>query len=124
MKVKRKKLKKKERPKKDDKNNIKILEKKTKRKKQIKSINEKSILIEQEQVNGKTLDQAFIYSNKNKQILIGLQMKCLSNNTDHCTTLKIMTKENIKNNIKSLLLRAKLDLGINIDEWHYFIIAY
>jgi hypothetical protein len=100
------------------------LEKKTKRKKQIKSINEKSILIEQEQVNGKTLDQAFIYSNKNKQILIGLQMKCLSNNTDHCTTLKIMTKENIKNNIKSLLLRAKLDLGINIDEWHYFIIAY
>ena len=48
----------------------------------------------------------------------------MSNNTNHSTNLKGITKENIKNNCQSILLRAKLDLGINIDEWHYFIIAY
>ena len=103
---------------------MKILTKKTKRDKEIQNINEKNILIEKEQVNGKTLDQAFIYSNKNKQIFIGFQMKCLSNKTDHSTTLKSITKENIKKNCQSILLRAKLDFGININEWHYFIIAY
>jgi len=81
-------------------------------------------LIEQEQVNGKTLDQAFIYSDNNKNIFIGLQMKCLSNKANHSTSLKSITKENIKNNCKSILLRAILDLGIIIEEWHYFIVAY
>ena len=121
---KEKKIKKKESSEKDNKNEIKILAKKTKRDKQIENINENSILLEQEQVNKKTLDQAFIYSDKNKQIFIGLQMKCLSNNTNHSTNLKGITKENIKNNCQSILLRAKLDLGINIEEWHYFIITY
>ena len=82
-------------------------------------------MIEQEQVNEKTLDQAFIYSDKNGQhIFIGLQMKWLSNKTNHSTTLKGLTKENIKNNCQTILLRANIDLGINIKEWHYFIIAY
>ena len=37
------------------------------------NINKNNILIEQEQVNGKILDQAFNYSEKNKQIFIGFQ---------------------------------------------------
>ena len=110
---------------KEEENEYKFLQKKTRRQKQIENINGKNILIEQEQVNGKTLDQAFIYSDKNGQhIFIGLQMKCLSNKTNHSTTLKGLTKENIKNNCQTILLRANKDLGINIKEWHYFIIAY
>ena len=108
---------------KEDESEMKILSKKTKRDKKIDNINKNNILIEHEQVNGKTLDQAFIYSNEDKQIFIGFQMKCLSDKTNHRTTLKGITKENIKNNCQSILLRAKLDLGINIKEWHYFIIA-
>jgi len=100
------------------------LTKKKKRYKEINNINKNSILIEQEQVNGKTLDQAFIYSDNNKNIFIGLQMKCLSNKANHSTSLKGITKENIKNNCKSILLHAILDLGIIIEEWHYFIVAY
>lgn len=121
---KKQKSKKIEKSEKEDESEMKILTKKTKRDKKIENINKNNILIEQEQVNGKTLDQAFIYSNENKQIFIGFQMKCLSNKTNHSTTLKGITKENIKNNCQSILLRAKLDLGINIEEWHYFIIAY
>ena len=110
---------------KEEENECKMLQKKTRRQKQIESINGKNILIEQEQVNGKTLDQAFIYSDKDeKYIFIGLQMKCLSNKTNHSTTLKGLTKENIKNNCQTILLRANIDLGIYIKEWHYFIIAY
>lgn len=118
------KLKKIEKPKREDENEIKLLTKKKKRYKKIDNINKNSILIEQEQVNGKTLDQAFIYSDNNKHIFIGLQMKCLSNKANHSTSLKGITKENIKNNCQSILVRAILDLGIKIEEWHYFIIAY
>ena len=48
------------------------MSKKTKRDKKIENIKKNSILFEQEEVNGKTIDQAFIYldKNKNKYILI------------------------------------------------------
>ena len=114
----------------------KILGKKTKRKasnkinnvKKIKNINNKNILLEQEQINGKTLDQGFIYNitneNEKKYIFIGLQMKCLSDNANHSTSLKKITKKKIKENIQNILIRSKLDYDINIDEWHYYIVAY
>ena len=96
--------------------------------KNIKNINENNILLEQEQVNGKALDQGFIChlkkDNAYKNIFIGLQMKCLSDKANHSTMLKNITKSNIKENIKNILLRSKLDYNIKYDEWHYFIIAY
>ena len=118
-----KKLKKIKKSEKKDENEITILTKKTKRIKQIESNNKNSILLEQDEVNGKTIDQAFIYLDKNKYILICLKMKFLSNKINHSNTLKDITKDNIKNNCQTILGRALLDFGIIIDEWHYFIIS-
>ena len=39
------------------------------------------ILIDQKNRNGKTLDQAFLYGNKDEKILIGLQMKFYGEDT-------------------------------------------
>ena len=90
----------------------------------INDIGDRSILINQEDSNGKTLDQAFIYGKKDKKIFLGLQMKCLSNKVEHSTTLKNIYKENIKQNCQSILFRCKSDLNVQIKEWHYIIIAY
>ena len=102
------------------------MSKKTKRDKKIENIKKNSILFEQEEVNGKTIDQAFIYldKNKNKYILICLKIKFLSNKIYHSNYLKGITKDNIKNNCQAILRHSLLDFGIKIDEWHYFIIAY
>ena len=114
----------------------KVLKRKTKRdendniinSKKIKNIKNNNILLEQEQINGKALDQGFIYNINNngeeKHIFIGLQMKCLSDNTDHSSLLKKITKKKIKENIQNILIRSKLDYNINFDEWHYYIVAY
>ena len=83
-----------------------------------------SLLINQEDVNGKTLDQAFIFGDENNKIFLGLQMKCLSNKVDHFTTLKSINKENIKQNCQNILLRCILNLNIEIKEWHYILVAY
>ena len=83
-----------------------------------------NILINQEDTNGKTLDQAFIYGEKDNKIFISLQMKCLSNKVEHYNTLKNINKENIKENCQSILLTSELDLNVHIRQWHYIIIAY
>ena len=90
----------------------------------IKDIKENSILINQEDANGKTLDQAFIYGEKNNKIFLGFQMKCLSDKLNHGTSLKKINKNDIKENCQNILLRSKFDFNVEIKEWHYIIIAY
>ena len=115
----------------------KLLKRKTKRdindyniinSKKIKKIKNNNILLEQEQINGKVLDQGFIYNINNKgeekHIFIGLQMKYLSDNINHSTILKNITKKEIKENIQNILIGSKLDYNINFDEWHYYIVSY
>ena len=117
---------KKEEPKKEEskKEESKKEESKEKERYYIKDIDDTSILINQVDANGKTLDQAFIYGKKDNKILIGLQMKCLSDKVDHYNTLKNINKDSIKQNCQSILLRSKFDLNIQIKQWHYIIIAY
>ena len=98
--------------------------KKSKEKYYIKDISKKSILLNQEDVNYKTLDQAFIFGEKDNKKFLGLQMKCLSNKVNHSTLLKSINKENIKQNCQNILLRCKLDFNFQIQEWHYILVAY
>ena len=90
----------------------------------IKDVDNNGILINQEDANGKTLDQAFIYGDKDNKKLLGLQMKCLSDRVSQYNTLQNINKENIKQNCQTILLRSKLDLNVEIKEWHYIIVAY
>ena len=88
------------------------------------NIGKNNILINQEDVNGKTLDQAFIYGEEDNKIFLGLQMKCLSDKVDHSTLLKSINKEEIKEDCQNILLRCKLDLNVQIKEWHYILVSY
>ena len=112
----------------EEKNNSQLLKKKRSKNKikinKIQNINNNNLLIEQEQINGKCLDQAFIYGDTTNKKFIGLQMKYLSDKINHNTLLKSINKQKIKEDCQNILLRAKFDLNIGIKEWHYFIIAY
>ena len=112
----------------NEKNDNTLMSKKRNREKKVKyyinNIDGNNILINQEDVNGKTLDQAFIFGEKDNKKFLGLQMKCLSNKVEHFTSLKSIKKENIKQNCQNILLRCKLDLNITIKEWHYILVAY
>ena len=90
----------------------------------IKDIDDNGILINQEDVNVKPFDQVFIYGDKDNKKLLCLQMKCLSDKISQHTALQDINKENIKQNCQAILLRANLDLNIEIKEWHFIIIAY
>ena len=90
----------------------------------LNNIWDKNILINQEDVNGKTLDQAFIFGEEDNKIFLGIQMKCLSDKVDNYTDLKNINKEDIKKYCQSVLLRCKFDLNIQIKEWHYILFAY
>ena len=90
----------------------------------IDNIGKKNILINQEDANGKTLDQAFIFGEEDNKIFLGLQMKYLSNKIEHSTLLKSINKEEIKGDCQNILLRCKLDLNVQIKEWHYILVAY
>jgi hypothetical protein len=90
----------------------------------LNNIWDKNILINQEDLNGKTLDQAFIFGEEDNKIFLGIQMKCLSDKVDNSTALKNINKEDIKKYCQSVLLRCKFDLNIQIKEWHYILFAY
>lgn len=90
----------------------------------LNNIGDENILINQEDVNGKTLDQAFIFGEEDNKIFLGIQMKCLSDKVDNSTALKNINKEDIKKYCQSVLLLCKFDLNIQIKEWHYILFAY
>ena len=84
----------------------------------------KSILIEQEKINGRCIDMAMIWKNKeNKNIFIGFQMKCFREDTKGGNASKI-SKMLIKCNYVDILMNSEELLGITIDEWHYIMILF
>ena len=88
------------------------------------NISNKNILIIQEDINNKTLDQIFIYGENNNKILLGLQMIYFSDKVDNSNSLNNVNKEKIKKEFQNILLHFKIDLNIQIKQWHYILIAY
>ena len=113
---------------------IQLLKKKKNRRNKdelIKIINYKedfmngAILINQNKKTGKTLDQGFLYGNKNNKIFIGLQTKFYNQNTTiNEENKKKLTKYYIKESINKILIKAKKFYNIKICQWHYFFIIF
>ena len=84
-----------------------------------------NILIEQTQTNGRCLDSAFLFGDKNDKTLICLQMKFY----EKSTTVSSKDKNKLnKNYIKSVCYKALsciyLNYGIRVTNWHYIIILH
>ena len=95
-----------------------------KKRKRIKNYDNNSILIEQDKINGRCIDMAMIWTNKDgKNIFIGFQMKCFREDTKGGNASKI-TKMNIKCHYLDILIYSEELLGITIDEWHYIMILF
>lgn len=95
-----------------------------KKRERIIGYEDKSILIEQEKINGRCIDMAMIWKNKeNKNIFIGFQMKCFREETKGGNASKI-SKMLIKCNYIDILMNSNDLLGITIDEWHYIMILF
>lgn len=80
----------------------------------------KSILIEQEKINGICIDMAMIWNENKKNIFIGFQMKCFKEKT---LGGKI-SKMSIKNFYLDILHNSYNLLGIDISEWYYIMVLY
>ena len=86
---------------------------------------ENNLLLDQEFLRGKHLDQAFIYGDKDNKILVGIQIKCFSNKTTNLSSyLDFRDKGKIKKNICNILPCAKNLLNIDINQWKYLLVIY
>ena len=89
------------------------------------SFNNGSIIINQINKIGKTLDFAFLYGEKDSKIFIGFQMKCYEKDIKISDDKKKkLNKEKIKDSLRLLLAQSLIKYNINIIEWHYFIISF
>jgi len=110
--------------------NIPIIteDKKSKKdKKEKKDIKEKftgneNIIIDQTNSNGKLVDYAFLYGEKNNKKFITFQMKCYSSNSN----LKdiFINKFDIKERLSPMLINSMKLFNCVITEWHYELIFY
>ena len=86
---------------------------------------EGNILIEQTQTNGRCLDSAFLFGDKNKKTLVCLQMKFYEKRTTVSSEDKNkLTKSHIKSVCRKVLSNVYLNLGIEIENWHYILILH
>ena len=84
-----------------------------------------NILIEQTQTNGRCLDSAFLFGDKNKKTLIVLQMKFYDKSTSVSSNdKKKLDKSYIKSVCKKVLSNIYLNLGIEVVSWHYILILH
>ena len=84
-----------------------------------------NILIEQTQTNGRCLDSAFLFGDKNDKTLICLQMKFYGKSTTVSNDEKDKLKKGyIKSVCKTVLSNVYLNLGIKITSWHYIMILH
>ena len=115
---------------KDNKENINELKELKKEKKEKKEIIEykdefinSGILINQKNLNGKTLDLAILIGPSDKKIFIGFQMKYYEKGT-HLKNPKELEKINLKENLKPILYNCLREFNIKIVEWHYIFCMY
>ena len=86
---------------------------------------EYNLLIDQNFIRGKNLDQSFIYGDKNNKTFIGIQIKCYTNKTTNLSSnLNFLDKDKIKKEIFSILENSKHLLNIDINEWKYLLVLY
>ena len=84
-----------------------------------------NILIEQTQTNGRCLDAAFLYGDKEKKTLICLQMKFYEKKTIVSSDdKKKFNKPYIRSICKKALSNIYLNLGIKVETWHYILILH
>lgn len=76
----------------------------------------------QENPNGKLLDYAILYGEKNEKIFLGFQMKCYSSETN--IDNEFIDKGYIKKTLSPILLNSIHLFNCLIKEWHYFLIYY
>ena len=83
----------------------------------------KSILIEQDKINGECIDMAIILNQDNKNKFIGFQMKFFRESTTGGNASNL-SKIAIKNSYLDILKHSNDLLGIDIEEWHYIMVLY
>ena len=81
------------------------------------------ILINQKNLNGKTLDLAILIGPSDKKIFIGFQMKYYEKGT-HLKDPKELEKINLKENLKPILYNCLTLFNIKIVKWHYIFCMY
>ncbi len=85
------------------------------------NIKDQNILIKQERENAKIYDLAYLYGPSKSKIFIGFQMKSYRDYINR-GSFKLNKKE-IINKSKQLLLNSEFLLGVEIIEWHYFVVG-
>ena len=84
-----------------------------------------NILIKQTQKNGRCLDSAFLYGDKDNKTLICLQMKFYDKATSVSSSVKNkLNKPYIKSVCQKVLSNIYLNLGITVASWHYILILH
>ena len=81
------------------------------------------ILINQKNLNGKTLDLVILIGPSDKKIFIGFQMKYYEKGT-HLKNPKDLEKINLKENLKPILFNCLRQFNIKIVQWHYIFCMY
>ena len=72
--------------------------------------------------NGKLLDYAILYGEKNNKIFVGFKMKCYG--IDTSLEDKFLDRNYIKKTLSPILLNSIKSFNCLIKQWHYFLIFY
>ena len=81
-----------------------------------------NILIDQTNTNGKVVDYAFLFGDKNEKKLLLFQMKCYSSDTS--LNEIFINKGYLKKALSSMLINSIKLFNCKIKEWHYILIFY
>ena len=83
---------------------------------------EENFIIDQKNQFGQCLDFALLFGEKMKKTFVGFQIKCFDPYVNH--KLTEITKYNIKNKLKQILINSLILFNCKIVEWHYVLILY
>ena len=81
-----------------------------------------NFILDQKDNQGECLDLALLFGEKNKKTFVGIQIKCYNPNKNH--NLTKITKYNIKDKIRKVLINSLLLFNCKIISWHYILILY
>ena len=106
-----------------NKREITILIERNKNNEKYKKVNgNENIFIDQKNTNGKIVDYAVLFGNRENKKFVSFQMKCYSSTTS--LEEKFMDKSYIRNKLSPMLFNSIKLFNCKITEWHYFLIFY
>ena len=105
------------------KDNLSLLQNKKKKMELISGYENNNLILEQEKGKGECIDIGALFKDK-KKIFLGFQIKFYSKDSHGEAILKIKKNLIKKDYYNKILLGSKQLLGIDIEEWHYVVIAY